>query len=142
MSGSMVMWMGGGGGVVTPLTLNNVSYDAFGGTATVWIVFYTDGDVKSYRTGNVVQQDTSWYRPDPTPGIGASFWVRATQTSGTVSSGTVGTWLPLTSSQSWTVIRSTAGSKSCTLLIEIATDSAGTNVVTSDSLTLQATVEL
>lgn len=76
---------------------------------------------------------------NPTSLASGSYEVRATATSGTVSTGTVGSWLALSSSRTWSVSRSGAGSKACTLLIEIRTEGV---TVYSGSITLRATVSL
>lgn len=56
----------------------------------------------------------NWVTPS---GAAALFEYQATQLSGTVSTGTVGSWV--TGSQEWTVVRTTNGTKLCSLQIEI-----------------------
>ena len=80
-----------------------------------------------------------------TPTTGStSYYVRADPISGTFSSGTPSTWLALTSNRSWstTYTSNTPGNKMTTATFEIATDSAGTNVVVSAEISLEAYVDL
>ena len=102
---------------------------AVGCNSSVWVNFYTDGDERGFAQGNVLQFNTSWYTPDPTPGIGASYWVRADVLSGTnPNTGNVlGTWLQLNSVRSWG-LSSNSGFRSTNLRVRIASDSAGSNV--------------
>jgi hypothetical protein len=79
-----------------------------------------------------------------TPTTGSTtYYVRATLTSGTFTSGTTGTWLALTSNHSWRTAYTfnTPGNKMTTATFEIATDSGGTNVVVSASISLEAFVD-
>lgn len=66
---------------------------------------------------------------------------RATLTSGTLSSGTAGSWLALSSTRRWTVSRASLGSKNCTFTLEIGLAGANTALDTA-SITLSATVML
>lgn len=66
---------------------------------------------------------------------GDTHWVRASITSGTVTTGTTGSWLALSSNRQWTKT-AVNGDDSVTLTIAIATDSGGTNIVSSGSVTL------
>lgn len=80
-----------------------------------------------------------------TPTTGSTtYYVRATLTSGTFTTGTTGTWLALSSNRSWNTsyTSNTPGSKVTTATFEIATDSGGTNVVVSASVTLEAIVDI
>jgi hypothetical protein len=74
-----------------------------------------------------------------TPTTGSTtYFVRATLTGGSFNSGTIATWLPLTSNRSWVVRVFTIGTRTATADFEIATDSGGTNVVVSGTVTLNA----
>lgn len=101
-----------------------------GSDGTLLVTDATFGTIASYN----------WITP--TTGS-TTHYVRATLTSGTFSSGTTGSWLALTTNRAWvTEVTSSFGTKSTSALIEIATDSGGTNVVVSANVTLEATVEL
>lgn len=73
----------------------------------------------------------------PTTGSTTHF-VRATLTSGVFTTGTTDSWLALTSNRSWLVRTFTSFTRTATATFEIATDSGGTNVVASGTVTLIA----
>lgn len=142
MSGIMMALLAGGGGVVTPLTALNVTDTVLLSTADATLRFDTNGAVTSLTNSNGVQQITDWYQPNIT-GIGNQFWIRATLSSGTSPTGSaLNTWLQLSSPASWRLTQTTNGSRTCTLAISIATDSGGTNVVTTGTATITATYEV
>jgi len=70
----------------------------------------------------------NWASPTTT-GIGSSYWVRVTPTSGTFTSGTTGSWVSLSSGQAWS--KNTTGSGTATVLytLEISSSSSGTPVL-------------
>lgn len=70
---------------------------------------------------------------------GSAFEVRATVTSGSLSSGTTGSWLALSATRSWTVTRSSLGGKTCTFTLEVR-DAATQTVQDTASITLTAIV--
>lgn len=127
-------------GIVNPMVIGNVDRSYISTVdRSVWINFYTDGDIKTFEHGNVQVQDTSWYTPDPTVGIGSSYWIRATLTSGLApSSGpALNTWHALSAVRSWTYTAAGGGgssTRSGTLLFEISSSSGGSPIVTSDSV--------
>lgn len=132
------------GGVISPLagaTINRtVFYEGEAVSITALIIFNANGTVD--WTDDDGASTRQWFDPT-TANVGASFWVRATVTAGSVSGGSgVGTWLQLNAQRFWTRQRATIGASSATLSIQIATDSAGTNIVTSGTYTLVATVEV
>jgi hypothetical protein len=135
------MLMGGGGGLVIPMPGGSTSdtvFDPADALATVTI--NRDGTLTG--TGGDFGFSHNWYRNGGAT-IGDGFWVRATVTSGGLSGGSgTGTWLQLSSSRNWQRNRTTVGSSAGTITLEIATDSGGTNIVTSGSYTLTATVEI
>lgn len=61
----------------------------------------------------------------------SNYWIRATITAGTAfSSGSgAGTWIALSGGAFWNNVKSTSGTKSTTITIEIATDAAGSNII-------------
>lgn len=71
----------------------------------------------------------------------ANYSVRATVTSGALSTGTTGSWLALSTSPEWTVtFTGNNGSASATVLFEFARSSDTGTVVYSESHTMTATV--
>lgn len=105
-------------------------------TAAASCTLNTDGTC----TNTPSTSPTNWYTPT-TGSIGTGYWVRATATSGSLSSGTTGSWLQLNSARTW--VRDNAGTEgtlSATLTLEIATDSGGVNIVaTRTGIVLSAT---
>lgn len=91
-------------------------------------------------TGGPRQSD--WYVPSGgTPGN--SYWMRATIVSGSLTTGTTGSWLALSSNRLFGVTAPSNGVKSCTLYFQLATDSGGTNIIeTSANVTLTQIDEL
>lgn len=72
-------------------------------------------------------------------GGGAGYECRASIVSGTVSSGSTGTWLALTSTRAWTKTQSVVGTGSVTLTIEVRS-AASLVVLGTATITLTATV--
>lgn len=73
----------------------------------------------------------------PTGAAGAAYEVRATELSNPVSTGTVGSWLALNSTQSWSRTRTVLGIIDCILQIEIRRASDGL-VLDTATITLSA----
>jgi hypothetical protein len=119
------------GTIVSPFTHWAVEGDTGTGlgTASAILTFKADGTVTGVGAASDMTAAGSgnWITPT-TSGIGGSYWIRATQTSGTITGGVVGSWVQLSSDWSWSK-NSTTGGASCTLTFEIATDFAGSNIV-------------
>lgn len=134
------MLVAGGMSLVVPLPGGTTDSDGTApGPATVDLNVTSDGRVTGSGSTTPIAQN--WFQPT-TASIGTNFWVRASLTGGSApSAGTTGSWLQLSSSRQWTNTRITLpGSKTSTLLIEIASDAAGANIITSGSYTLTATL--
>lgn len=135
------------GGIVSPLTNRSTVYGAISSSAqSVWANFYTDGTNEGFRHGNVSEWAGNWYTPT-TAGIGSGYWIRATLSSGqTPSSGSaLDTWLQLNATRTWTYTAPSGGmfsSRSGTLLIQISSNSTGTNIVTSGSFYFEVSREV
>jgi hypothetical protein len=118
-------------GIVQPFTAWAVSGDNLAGsTSSSSLQFNTDGTMSGSGsvTNNTVAGSANWYLPTTTS-IGTGFWIRATVTAGTITSGSgTGTWLQLTSARSWGK-SAASGAASATLTLEIATDSLGASIV-------------
>jgi len=98
-------------------------------------------DGKTYRAaGNLLSWSVSPSNPDwVTPnGDASNYECRATLLSGTLSSGTTGSWLPLTSTRDWHVLRTFIGTNSASILVEIRPISG--SVVASATISLSAEV--
>lgn len=105
-----------------------------GGTAYAEYTFSTDGTIVggssqagSFSVGN-------WTTPT-TAGIGSSYWIRVTQTSSSGPSteygASRGVWLQLSSSRTFGVEKTANGLSARVYTFEIASDSGGSNIVTS-----------
>lgn len=76
-------------------------------------------------------------------GSADQFWARCTLNAGTLdgaNSGT-GSWLQLSTTRNWAIVRTTVGTDTADIDIDIATDSGGSNIVASANYTLSATEE-
>lgn len=119
----------GGGRVVSPLTDRNVVASSISAEPTVTVK--TDGTL--YRTG-ISSATDQWFEPT-TAGIGSSYWVRFTVTAGDALSYTPGSgWLQISEDRLIGNVRE--GKPTSVVLIEIASDSGGSNVVTSGTFTI------
>lgn len=128
-------FFGAGGGIVNPLpTLAASGSFSLPGSGSASCTIQSNGYINC--AGSDGEQDGNWFFPNET-GIGAAYWVRVTA-AGDTPSGTLNTWLALSGNRVFS-LSSSNGSKSCALTIQIATDSSGTNVVTSGSCDLTVT---
>jgi hypothetical protein len=93
--------------------------------ASVTLEFRSNGTV--YQIG---VNDGTVYLGDwvtPTSAAGATYDIRCTRNSGTMSSGsTTNAWVSLGTTQGWTVERLSVGTKTCNVTIEIRLNSSGT----------------
>jgi len=86
----------------------------------------TSGGLEQSGVGsaNLVSYSTiaDWVTPTSNANL---YEVRATLTSGSLSSGTTGSWLALTSTRTWEVAQTGLGSQSATLDVEVRLASSG-----------------
>lgn len=75
-----------------------------------------------------------------TGGAPAAYEVRVTATSGSMSSGTMATWLALSTTRSWTVERTVIGTKTCIATVEIGLLGTATMLETG-TITMSSSVE-
>ena len=105
------------------------------------VAFYvkSNGTVEVATFGSGVVDSYNWLTP--TTGS-TTYYVRATLISGSLNSGTTGTWQALTTDRAWDVYVNefTSGFQNANLTIAIATDSGGTNIVVSANISLEASV--
>jgi hypothetical protein len=105
--------------------------------ASARVTLVNDGTVTRVSVGSMM---SNWYTPT-TAGVGASHWVRATVTSGSLSSGTTGSWVSINTNPAWVCSQTVIGTKTATVTLELATDSGGANIVGSCSVTITANVD-
>ena len=91
-------------------SLNAFAFDPQAATASLEV--NTNGDL--ILTGIVVST-VAWLLSGPS----SSYEVQATVTSGTLTSGTTGSYLALSSSRTWSVVRSTLGTSDATISVTI-----------------------
>jgi hypothetical protein len=103
-----------------------------------------DGSLQRTITGTYSDFSTEWGTPESTT-VGDNYWVRATKSSGIDPTGTnsgFGTWLQLSSTRTWSHLRTLIGSDGPTKIkLELATDSGGSNIVATGWYQFTATVE-
>lgn len=140
MSGALLAHAGAMGGPrITLAPTYTVSDTTVSPTnASAQFQLQSDGDVAriTVTTGGGGTVDVGdWITP--ISAAGANYEVRATVNSGSLSSGTTGSWLALSSTRTWAREQTTVGSSACELLIEIRNAST-TVVMDSSTVTLQA----
>lgn len=114
-----------------PVFTSQVSGVSTPQTATV--TFKSDGTVT--RSGGI---PANWYQVT-TPAIGNDYEVYAELTSGVGLTGTFDTWLPLSSSQSWSLSNSDPGEVTATILFSLRKN-GGPYVIDTGTITLVAEV--
>lgn len=107
--------------------------DTVSAPASAALLLYADGTMAATGLGSALDA-AAWLTPTDA-GAGAGYWVRLTVTAGAApSSGSgAGAWVSLGSTVSWQWSRSTIGSTTATVTLEIATDAAGATVVATRS---------
>lgn len=118
------------------ISLSGVAVSSVGsGSQTATYTLESDGDVVTATTPGGSIDAGDWI--DPKANAPSDYEVRATLNSGTLSSGTTGSWLALTSNRSWTLTRVTVGAANqVQLTIEIRKGSGA--ALASATVTLDA----
>lgn len=117
------------------VALSNATIAATGGgSQTASYTLESDGDIIHTTTLFGAIDAGDWITPKTA--APSDYEVRATIVSGTLSSGTAGSWLALTSNHTWTKSMPIAGSSECVLTIEIR-KGAG-SVLSTATITLTA----
>jgi hypothetical protein len=93
--------MMGGRGVTLPLAVSAAALGPAAATVTGGFYMFSDG---SYSEVGAVITAGLWFTP-VTVGIGTSYEVRYTLSSGAVTSGSTGVWISLALNPSWEVTR-------------------------------------
>ena len=118
------------------ISLSGVAVSSVGsGSQTATYTLESDGDVVTATTPGGSIDAGDWI--DPKANAPSDYEVRATLNSGTLTSGTTGSWLALTSNRSWTLTQVTVGvATQVDLTIEIRKGSGAT--LASATVTLDA----
>lgn len=131
MTGALAACNSFQGGLFNGITNQSISDGAIG-TSTAEYEVRSNGNVVNHN--NTVLE--RWHQ---SPFMGSSYEVRATLSSGSTPSGTLGSWLALSSNRSWSVTDSIdeGVDVTCVLLVEIGL--AGTSTaLDSATITLSA----
>jgi len=129
----------GASGIVVEISDGTFSDLAFDSTASVFIRLNTDGTITK-DDGNLANYtDTEWVSPTST-GIGSSYEVRATMTSGVTPVGTFNSWIALSTNRTWSLSRSNLGTTTSAFTLEIR-DTATDTVQDSASISFNVEVD-
>lgn len=137
MSGALCALAGGGGGGASFITLTDGSASASGaGARTATYRLGSDGIV--YHGANAVfTLSDTWCN---SPGVPADYEARADVDTGSLSSGTTGSWLTMTVNRDWAVQDTLLDGSPATADIIVQIRNAATLVVL-DSATITLTAE-
>ncbi len=114
-------------------------------SVTSTLTWQTNGTVTIGGSGSLTaSSNPNWYTPTTT-GAGNSYWIRFTQNTsngGTLGGDALNTWHALSTGRMLTLYRSSTGFSTRTFTVQIATDSGGSNIVSSGTATLSANVDV
>lgn len=138
-----MMMMGAGGGNADVLALagyNETRIDNLPSTVGLGYQLTSTGKERggSGTAGSIIYSEIGdWVLPNGSANL---YEVRATLTGGSLSSGTTGVWLPLSSTQTWTRTQSTGGSSFVALTIEIRLVGGPGTILASATVNLDTTL--
>lgn len=131
MSGALFAAVAGGYNSVRVVVTDQGLVASSAGTATAAYRLGSDGFVYQVINGGAPSQLEQWCTPAAAAG---NYEARVTVTVGSLTSGTTGTWLALTSTRDWARQETTPGNTSnCTFTVEIRPAGGGS---TLDSATI------
>ena len=125
--------------IVYRLDSGNYLDFAIGVDAQTTITVGSNGELAVTTFNSGVPAFYNWITPTATA---STHFVRMTPTSGSFNGSSVGVWLPLTSNEAWNVYQGSLGLTSATGTLAISTNSGGTNIVASATITLRAQVDI
>lgn len=120
---------GAGGGV--PIYVSPTTWSSIG---TASLTMQSDGDLVVVANLGGSPYAREWFAGNPSTGVGSNWEVYATLVSGTLSTGTTGSWLSLASGQSWS--KDPTGTAQLTFAFRPA--GGTTAIYTSGTVTLDA----
>ena len=82
---------------------------------TTTLTFNTDGTI----SGLDITTSNKWFSLAPVVAVGNDYEIFATRTAGPLPTGTLDTWIALSSAVSWSVTQNTTGEKQTNLTIKI-----------------------
>lgn len=136
------MFYGTSAASLVPLNNQSVSDNRIVGGSTASVNFFQNGVLSFTGNNNGAgpHPDEEWYSPI-TSGVGTGYWIRAIHQAGQIPSGSAtGVWLQLFTTRIWSSFIPTGiGSISTTLQIQIASDSTGSNILSSANYYISTT---
>jgi hypothetical protein len=136
MSVKLLRWGNSPGDVVSLENLTCDSDVVDPADATCVYRLENDGDVMSTNGNNSVVDRGDWIAPRVNMAL---FSARVTMISGTLSSGTTGSFLNLGTTREWQRNRTTIGSNACSFTVDIQRDSNSV-IVASATIDMTASV--
>lgn len=122
---------GGGGGGSISITDQNIFN---GGTGSITASYSINSDGRVRDQSNTILE--TWLLS----GVNSSYEVRATLVSGTLTSGTTGSWLACSTTRTWSVVNSASDNSVKTVVLTVEIRLASTGVV-QDSATITLSAE-
>lgn len=102
---------------IVSLSIGSAEASDFSSPNTAQLSFESNGTI----TGLTTFTSDKWYLLAPITAIGNDYEIFATRTAGVLPSGTLDTWIPLSSAVSWSLTQTGIGEKMSTLTIKIRT---------------------
>lgn len=129
-------------GVYTGLSLSSINAQV-GASTWAGIIFKSNGviNTRGPLTGDSVDSGFDWYGPTATTGIGAGYYIKIVNQSGTVPSTvgiTLGTWTVMSADTQIFVSKSVTGVATSSNVFSISTSSTGSPIVASGTIYLEA----
>jgi hypothetical protein len=122
---------GSSGGTFNGIADTDVSVIANGASQTATYTIKSDGTITTSDGGSATWNSSTT--------VGSSYEVKATLTSGSLTTGTTGSWLALSSNRSWSKTDTTAGNGGVAAAFTLQIRAAGTTtVLDSATITLEA----
>lgn len=143
-SSAVLAWQPGStAGVVSNFYGDAMDFALSPSTATATLRFSSDGTIRQSVGGSAFTNIGNWYLPTTT-NIGSTpgYWLYATLNSGTLSSGTTGSWIKLDVNRDYTCSRAGVGTTAADLSFQISSASGGTPVVGYGAGYVEAAVEI
>lgn len=130
-SSSVLAWQPGStAGVVANFSGSAFDSQLSPTSATATLRFASNGTIQESSAGGAFSTIGNWYLPTTT-NIGSTpgYWLYATLTSGTLTSGTTGSWIKLDANRDYTCTRASTGMTAAYLSFQISSASGGTPVI-------------
>lgn len=123
---------------INTATVEDYTFVGGGGSIAGWKC-HSDGNVKyNTATGGSVNA-YNWVVPTSE---GSNYWCRATLSSGSTPLGSgLGSWIDTALNPGWEIQLSTVGSDTSVLSVQIASDSGGSNIIDTATITLYVQVD-